>query len=285
MRYENPDVPHEVNVSRDNPLTEFFRLAAGLALIVVVFGAALYFGGSQVARLIPFRTEQSWAGESVLGVTLVRCGANHDQVEAYLAQLGGDIASRLELPADMTIKVHYTALDVPNAFATLGGHIVVTSGLYRRMPSENALAMVIGHEIGHVGARDPISALGGTATLSVAMAVLTGQGDALGAPIAQLVQRGYSRQAERLADEIAIVGLRQRYGHAGGGSALFQVLADYRGEAGPGIPSMLSTHPGDAERIARLERAAEGWQAEQAPLVPLQVEPDTTAACAATGDR
>ena len=82
----------------------------------------------------------------------------------------------------MTIQVHYTDLDVPNAFATLGGHIIVTSGLYRRMPSENALAMVIGHEIGHVKARDPISAVGGAVILSLPLAVLSGQGDALGAP-------------------------------------------------------------------------------------------------------
>ena len=66
--------------------------------------------------------------------------------------------------------------NVPNAFATLGGHIAVTSGLYRRMPSENALALVLAHEIAHVSARDPISALGGSATLAllVALAVVAG---------------------------------------------------------------------------------------------------------------
>jgi Zn-dependent protease with chaperone function len=280
MRYENPDVPHEVNVSRDSPVKEFFRLAAGLALLVVLVGSALYLGGGWLARLIPFETEKAWAGENVLGVELEGCGAGHDQVEAYLARLGAGLAQGLDLPAGMTVQVHYTEMDVPNAFATLGGHIVVTSGLYRRMPSENALAMVIGHEIGHLKARDPISALGGTATLSVAMAVLSGQGDALGAPLAQLVQRGYSRQAERLADEIAIIGLRQRYGHAGGGAALFQVLADYKGESASAVPSMLSTHPSDAERIARLERAAAGWEPERVALVPIEVPADSGGTCA-----
>lgn len=57
------------------------------------------------------------------------------------------------------------------------------------MPNENALAMVLGHEIGHVKARDPISALGGSAMLSVTMALLSGQGEALGASLGQLVQR------------------------------------------------------------------------------------------------
>lgn len=52
MRYENPDVPHEVNVARDRPLTDFLRLAAGLVLFVAIAGAALYFGGGRLARLI-----------------------------------------------------------------------------------------------------------------------------------------------------------------------------------------------------------------------------------------
>ena len=98
------------------------------------------------------------------------------------------------------------------------------------------------------------------------------------------MQRGYSRHAERLADEAAIGGLKQRYGHAGGGAALFQVLADYKSVGGSGIPSMLSTHPSDTERIARAETAAAGWQAGTAPLRPLEVEPVTDTTCAATGE-
>ena len=155
----------------------FLRLVAGLALVVVVGGGILYFGGGWLARLIPFTTEKSWAGDQVLGVKLVRCGPTHDQVEAYLARLGAELAAEMDLPPGMTIEMHYTDLDVPNAFATLGGHIIVTSGLYRRMPSENALAMVIGHEIGHVKARDPISAVGGAVilTLPLALAGRTGR--------------------------------------------------------------------------------------------------------------
>jgi hypothetical protein len=279
MRYENPDVPHEVNVARGNPLSEFIRLAAALAVLITIGGAALYLGGGRLARLIPFATEKSWVGDEVLGLELKACGAAHDQIEAYVTRLGAELGRAMDLPSGMTIETHYTALDVPNAFATLGGHIVVTSGLYGRLPSENALAMVIAHEIGHVKARDPISALGGSAAISVTLALLTGQNDGLAPHMARVVQLNYSRRAERRADEEAISALKRHYGHAGGGAALFQVLANYQPGSAPSIPSLLSTHPSDTERIARVEAAAAGWDPVRTPLVAIEVPPDSGLAC------
>jgi len=35
VSYENPQVPHEVNVSRESVLSEFVRLATGLCLVVL----------------------------------------------------------------------------------------------------------------------------------------------------------------------------------------------------------------------------------------------------------
>ena len=271
MQYENPDVPHDVNVSKGNSLTEFARLALGMAVLIALVGAATWFGGGRLARLVPFETERSWFGERVVGVAVRSCNPSHEEIERYLQRLGSTLAGRMDLPPGMTIRVHYTEDDVPNAFATLGGHIVVTSGLYRRMPSENALAMVIGHEIGHVKARDPISAVGGSAAMSMVLALLTGQGDILGPQVARAVQLGYSRQAERKADDLGLAALLDQYGHAGGASDVFRILADFRGDDGGATPALLSTHPSDADRIARLEKAAASWNREAAPLRPLEV--------------
>ncbi len=60
----------------------------------------------------------------------------------------------------MAVTAHYVTDDTINAFATLGGHLMVYQGLMRRMPGENALANVIGHEIGHVKLRHPVSSMG-----------------------------------------------------------------------------------------------------------------------------
>jgi Zn-dependent protease with chaperone function len=274
VNYENPDVPHGVNVARQDPLREFLRLAAGLAACVAVLGALLHLAGERLARAVPFALEQRWVGDEVLGLDLVAATSaptrtpSASEIEPYLQRLADGLAATMRLPADMKIRVHFADIAAPNAFATLGGHVVVTRGLYGRMASENALAMVIAHEIGHIRHRDPIAALGGGASLALLLAIAGGGVESLAPQVAGLVQRGYSRDAERLADEAALGALERFYGHAGGAAAVFRELAATRVSA-PRTPTLLSTHPTDAERIGRLEAAAAGWDPAVQPLRPL----------------
>jgi Zn-dependent protease with chaperone function len=272
VTYENPEVPHEVNVSRENALAEFVRLVVGIGLVAVVAAAALYFAGGYLARLVPFSTEQAWVGDQVLGFDVAgTAGPEYDEVERYLQGLADSLAAGMELPEGMAVKVHYAELGVPNAFATLGGHIVITSALYARMPSENALATVVAHEIGHVKARDPISAVGGGASLALVLALVSGEAETLVPQLATLVALGYSRTAESRADAEAIRALRAHYGHAGGAASVFEILAEVGGEARAAVPTFLSTHPADAERVATLRAAAGEWNAALQPLRPIAV--------------
>lgn len=271
MSYENPQIPEGINVGRDNALIEFLRLAAGLAVVIVVLAAILHLGGSALARLIPFETERGWVGErNAPGIAPIASGRG--DIESYLQELGDRLAVEMDLPPGMDVRARYVDLDVPNAFASLGGQIAVTRGLYERLPSENALAMVLAHEIAHVRARDPIAGIGGSASMLIVLSLVTGDAMRLSGAFANLVLRGYSRRAETNADERAIEALQGLYGHAGGGDALFETFARFRDERGETeIPSLLSTHPLDADRIARLRQAAAGWDARRQPLLPLRV--------------
>jgi predicted Zn-dependent protease len=274
MSYENPDVPHEVNVARGRPVAEFLRLAAGLLLVLLALAALLHAAGEQLARRVPFALEQRWIGGRVLGFEglLRERPAAAAEIEPYLQRLADGLSATMRLPDGMRVRVHYAEATVPNAFATLGGHVVVTRGLYARMTSENALAMVLAHEIGHVRARDPIAALGGGLSLGLLLALLGGDGEALAPQIAMLVQRGHSRDAERRADDAALEALVRFYGHAGGADEVFRRLAT-PGPADLRLPSLLSTHPADAERIAYLRAAAEDWDPQTQPLRPLATPP------------
>ncbi|HEY1076095.1 MAG TPA: M48 family metallopeptidase [Fontimonas sp.] len=271
MSYENPQIPEGINVGRDSAFSEFLRLLAGAALAIVLLGAALYFAGGWLARQIPFSVERNWAGsERVIGFgKIADGGAQHAATEGYLRELAAQLAVAMAVPQDMTLTLHFADLPEPNAFASLGGHIIVTRGLYERMPSENALALVIAHEIAHIQARDPIAGAAGGSLLMVLTALLTGDTGGLSGAMASLVQRGYSRRAEQTADEAAIAALRSRYGHAGGGAAVFEVFAHYRSEHGGEAPALLSTHPLDADRIAYLRDAAKDWNPQLQPLRPL----------------
>lgn len=272
MSYENPPVPHEVNVSRESVLVEFLRLAIGLALVVLAVAVVLYFCGGTLARFIPYSTEQHWVGDRVL--VPVEAGldaAEAAAVEPYLQRLANGLVRHMDLPAGMRPVVHWSDATAPNAFATLGGHVVVTRGLYTRMPSENALAMVLAHELAHLRNRDPISAVGGSATLALALVLVGGDVDQLVPYVAQAVQLGYSRRAERRADAAALAAVIAEYGHAGGTAAVFEILADYAGASQRAAPTLLSTHPSDDERILRLQRAALDWDPVRQPLRPVRV--------------
>lgn len=272
MSYENPEVPHEVNVSRENAFLGFVQLLAGVGVVVVALAAVLYVAGGYLARLIPFSTEQAWVGDRVIGLdALMSSTEEHVLLERYLQTLSDSLAATMELPEGITPRVHYAELDVPNAFATLGGHIVVTSELYRRMPSENALAMVVAHEIAHVKARDPISAVGGGASIALVFALVSGDADSLAPQLATLVALGYSRTAEASADSEAVRALRLRYGHAGGAASVFEILAAAHAAARTSVPTFLSTHPADAARIEALRNAEADWDVERQPLTPVAV--------------
>ncbi|MBK6597315.1 MAG: M48 family metallopeptidase [Proteobacteria bacterium] len=276
MSYENPQVPHEVNVARGSHVLEFMRLAAGLALLVGIAAAVLYFAGGQLARLIPFSSEQQWVGDRVIGVATERSSTqevadDNAKVVAYLQGSTDKLAAQMDLPAGMTVQAHLGTMGVPNAFATLGGHIVITRELYAMMPSENALAMVIAHEIAHVKHRDPISALGGMASIAALLALVSGDANSLAPQIALVVQRGYSREAERRADSDAVAALNACFGHAGGAAAVFEQLAAAHADERFQAPTLLATHPTDDERITRLQAAAGDWDAASEPLRPLAV--------------
>jgi predicted Zn-dependent protease len=144
------------------------------------------------------------------------------------------------------------------------------------MPHENALAMVLAHEIAHLARRHPIRSFGRAAGVSLVMSLLglaetnPVQG-ALGQAGA-LTVLGYSRAQEREADRMALDAVHALYGHVGGATDLFRLFGDLRAQSG-GIrtPEFASTHPSDDGRIEQLEaRARESGFAMDPQRVPLR---------------
>ena len=133
MSYENPQVPHDVNVARGSHLLEFLRLGAGVALVFGMAAAVLYFAGGQLARFMPFSWERSWVGERVIGIEAVepadaKADADAAQISEYLQRLTTQLAASMDLPNDMVVQTHYSSMAVPNAFATLGGPAIAAQG-------------------------------------------------------------------------------------------------------------------------------------------------------------
>ena len=99
------------------------------------------------------------------------------ELQAYLDRLTVRLVQHLDLPDGMQVRVHFSGDDIFNAFATLGGNIVLFRGLTERLPHENALAMLLAHEIAHVLHRDPIVGIGRSAAIQLVVGLLSGSPD------------------------------------------------------------------------------------------------------------
>ncbi|MEA4916050.1 M48 family metallopeptidase [Proteiniphilum sp.] len=149
-----------------------------------------------------------------------------------------------------------------NAFAMPGGKVVVYTGLLPITQTEDALAVVMGHEIAHVLARHSNERLSQQVALQYGGAIAGGfLGNSqvmqqLGSAVFGLgaqygVMMPYARKHEYEADEIglilmAIAGYDPRVA-----VSFWTRMAENSG--GAQVPEAMSTHPNDNNRIARIE--------------------------------
>lgn len=77
------------------------------------------------------------------------------ELTARVAEVGERVLHAAGNPHGYRFRFSVLNDPVPNAMATAGGYVYVTTGLLQILKSEDELAAVIGHEIGHVNNRHP----------------------------------------------------------------------------------------------------------------------------------
>jgi predicted Zn-dependent protease len=276
VQYENPKVPEGINVTPEHPLKEFAQLLFGILAVTVIVVVALALAAEHIARHIPFRMELDLASQ-YRGSLPPR-----GPVTEYLQALADRLAAAQDLPAGMSITVHYVDEDTVNAFATIGGNVVFFRGLVEKMPNENALAMVMAHEIGHIRHRHPIMSLGRGVVVGLGLAAVTNLSgsNVVGTVLNDaglLTVFSFTRQQEEEADRTALAALARHYGHVTGADGFFtavQNLPDH--QIKQKIPAFLSTHPATQDRIEKLHDLARqnGWAMDR----PMQPVPETVQA-------
>lgn len=261
--YSNPQLPEDINVSRDHPLIDFARLLGGIAVVGAI---VLMLAADRLARFIPFSAELQVAQRFESSFP------PPSPVSDYLQKLADRLAAAQSWPQHMPVRVHYVDEDTVNAFATLGGHVVIYRGLLEKLPSENALAMVLGHELAHVKLRHPIASAGRGLVAGVALAAISvATGGDLAARVlgsaGLLSALSFSREQERAADAHGLAALAAVYGHIEGAQTLFQVLEQALKQLPAQPPAFLRTHPMDVDRIQAIRALAaeHGWPLSGTP--------------------
>ena len=272
MEYQNPKLP-ENNVSKEHPLKDFSTLLIGALVLVVVISISLSLAGSWLAGYIPYSAEKKVA--NLYNVASHSDNANNPKIAAYLQELADKISKAQNLPEDMKITVHYMDSPTMNAFATLGGNVFMFRGLLEKLPNENTLVTLLGHEIAHVKYRHPIRSFGGGIAVAIAMTTIGSSADTTILGNAGLLSTlQFSREMESQSDLEAMHTLHTMYGHLNGGAQLFRIFSDARnadGNTSSNLPSeFFSTHPLDEKRINSFKAIAEqkSWS-ETGEITPL----------------
>lgn len=261
MKY-TPKAPREgINVSDTHPLVEAGTLVVGLTAIFLVIALSLIFLIELALYFVPVEKEaeffEDWLPEDLITV------APHD-VRLERTQLLVDRLAFHWGDAPYEFRVEIDDSDVANAMALPGGLIIVTQGLLDQVESENELAFVLGHELGHFRNRDHLRALGRGIVLSLFFSVATGSDPSgLGIKVTDLALRGFSREQESEADEFGLALVYTHYGHVDEAWRLFERW-DEGDESFLDIVSYTSTHPDSGDRVEDLEAQArrEGWPIE-----------------------
>lgn len=249
MEYSNPEIPEGINYSKEHPLKEFVLLTAGVLGLIFAVLLVLSLLADRLAVYIPFSVEQSIAAERFID------SDDNAPVNKYLNALAARIARAQQLPKDMSVTVHYVDDDTVNAFATLGGNILMFRGLLEKLDNENALVMVMAHEVAHIRYRHPIRSMGRGVVIGVALSMVSSSlGNAMVDKVlghaGNITVLSYSRDQEQEADETALKTLVKMYGHVEGAIDLFEVLK--KQEKRSLTPEFYSSHPLTDKRLQRI---------------------------------
>jgi len=286
VEYQNPKIPEGINTTDEHPLKGFIILLIATGILLLVVSFVLAVSGSWLAGRIPYATEariienfsEKFLQESLSDKNEAEqegsdsaTNDNDDSaastlaelqaIESYLQQQVDQLAAVMDLPEEMVLTVNYIDDDVVNAFATLGGNLVFYRGLLETLPSENALSMLIAHEIAHIKLRHPIKSLGRGMAVSVGLSVITGKTDSidfLGKSGLYTILH-FSRKMETASDAEALQAVYLRYGHLNGARSLFDAIQAQRDSDEP--PAFFNSHPLDEDRLAAIAQTASqnGW--------------------------
>lgn len=273
MEYENPDIPEGINVSREHHLKEFAILVGGALALILTVVLILSWLAESIATRIPFSYEQEIVGDIASDVPAYPAQA---AIERELQTLVDGLTGHMQLPPDMRIRVHYIDdADTVNAFATLGGNVLMFRGLLEQMPNENALAMVLAHEIAHVQHRDPIVSLGRGVVVGLALAAIAGVSgsdltNSVFGSAGTLTALTFTRNQERAADTSAVAAVAAHYGHVNGADAVFDLFTRLEAEHPLKPPEFMASHPNSSGRRENIAEQANihGWPTTGA-LTPL----------------
>jgi predicted Zn-dependent protease len=215
--------------------------------------------------------QEYFIGRAVAGniLTTYKLWNGSPALNAYLNNICASIVINSPRP-DIYNGYHVAILDSNeiNAFATSGGHILMTRGLINAAASEDMLAGVIAHEIAHIQLQHSIKAIKssritqalmvtGTSAVGAATGMNVNQltdvfNESVGEIVQTMVSNGYSQTQEYDADNKAL-SLMADAGYNPQG--LIDMLNELKKIQNKTTGGFNKTHPSPDQRITNLSKS------------------------------
>jgi beta-barrel assembly-enhancing protease len=174
----------------------------------------------------------------------------NSSVKRYVTSIGERLVPESSRP-DLDYTFQVVEDSALNAFATMGGYVYVTTGLIKAADNEAQLASVIGHEMGHIGAKHALKQMREAALTQGALtAAGLNRSAAVNIGVELALNRPNGRQDEYEADELGLATITSAGYAPSAVVAFMEKLLNQRS-----VPTFLSTHPATSDRITRLEEA------------------------------
>ena len=271
MKFD-PKLPREeVNYTKKNLARQSFTLGAGLILLGGILAVMVALLVDLAVPYIPVSLEKKLFS-GLFSLPFKNLTQEDRAVQSSLSNLLSRLQSHWpDNPYDF--KIGILRDEKPNAMAIPGGILLVTSGLVNQVESENEVAFVIGHELGHFKNRDHLRGLGRGVALTFFLKSLSSSGNGSGTflltSMGNLTERKFNRQQEEAADEFGLHLVFSEYGHIENALDFFKKLPKPTPDSNRTLSVYWSTHPLSQTRIQTSLSFAQkmGWptKGEQTP--------------------
>lgn len=257
----SPGLIHRLErVKRGVLLTLLLTIFLTLTYVFVV----LPWASSEIAVRIPTTAEQR-LGKHTLDFLQVS-GFKPSQLPAEKQQEVGKLFLQV-MPEQMRhertpLKLKLLAVpEMANAFMLTDGTLVITDDLVKLASSDDGLAAVMLHEMGHHAYRHPMRMVVRSSLVALTFMWMTGDVSGIGDTLLQsasfMHEMQFSRSVEREADDWAIAEMRRQGRSLLAMEDIYRALQQAASDStvAPEMPEWLSTHPEMQARLQAIEAA------------------------------
>ncbi|MEK6714679.1 MAG: M48 family metallopeptidase [Candidatus Omnitrophota bacterium] len=265
MKYTAREIKGNDNISASSPVKDFFELIFKILGILL----AVYIGlGFLVDYLAP-RISSSL--ELKLGRAFSKKFDEKplSKEEKELQRILENLLKHADSLPKFDYKVNIEESKQVNAFVLPGGRIVVLNALLKKVGSENEIAMVLGHELGHFAYRDHLRGLGRNLIALLISSFLFGSDSSISQAVSNSITNAemrFSQSRERAADIYGLELLNKAYGNVSGATDFFEKMGAE--EKAGWFFYIFASHPYPKSRVAALKEAIKTKRYSIAQKIP-----------------